>query len=122
MTANSPRATDPERPRLLAALLCLLALLIANATAGEPAKGSLAPLFGVAGNCVLQPDLTSEKLDGGWRTITGQWEVKDGALRGLQIPEQNHAAVLRHDLAVRDLIAEIHPILRGLGACRRRGC
>jgi hypothetical protein len=86
-------------------LACILSLMIRTATAEEPAKESAAPLYGVEGKCVLQADLGSAKLDDAWQALKGKWEVKDGMLCGLQIPEQNHAAVLRHELAVHDFIA-----------------
>jgi len=87
-------------------LVCFISLLVRTAPADRPAESSVAPLFGLAGECVLQADLASAKLDEAWHNIKGSWEVKDGTLYGLQLPEQNHAAVLRHELAIHDFIAE----------------
>jgi len=88
----------------VAALTIFVSLMASAARAAEPASNP-APLLGVPGQCLLQTDFASEPLDPAWKAVRGTWEVKDGALRGQEIPEQKHAAVLRHELAVHDFIA-----------------
>ena len=92
--------------RTSAILVCsFLSLVARTGRADEPAKSS-PPLYGVEGKCILQADFASAKLDDAWQIEKGKWEVKDGVLTGVQVPEQNHAAVLRHELAFHDFVAE----------------
>jgi len=93
-----------RRPSIILFLL-FLPLLAITARGEEPAKLS-PPLYGVEGKCLLQADFASAKLDDDWKNVKGKWEVKDGALSGVQVPEQNHAAVLRHELPLHDFIAQ----------------
>lgn len=84
----------------------LLSVVSPSANGEEAAKPSATPLYGVPGKCLLQSDFSNSKLEEAWQVEKGKWEVSDGTLVGTQIPEQNHAAVLRHQLALHDFVAE----------------
>ena len=86
-------------------LVFSLSWLAWTAHAGEPANANVKPLYGTAGDSVLQVDFASAQLSDAWHIVKGKWAVKDGALHGVQIPEENHAAVLRRELALHDFIA-----------------
>lgn len=93
--------------RRLSTILFLSFLPVLAVTArGEDAAKLSPPLYGVEGKCLLQADFASAKLDEAWKIEKGKWEVKDGALSGVQVPEQNHAAVLRHELPLHDFITQ----------------
>ena len=74
--------------------------------ADEPAKKDQAPVFCEKGKQLAADDFASGALGKDWRIAKGKWEVKDGAVRGDELASEKHAAVLRHDLAVHNLIAE----------------
>jgi hypothetical protein len=85
---------------------CFLAFIALIATADEPVNSPVVPPYGVEGEEVLHDEFSSAKLDPGWHVVKGSWELKDGALFGVQIPAENHAAVLRRELPLHDFIAE----------------
>jgi hypothetical protein len=86
----------------------LLLLPALPARADEPAKkeAEASPLFCVKGKQLVSEDFTSPALAKDWKVAKGKWEVKDGAVRGNELADEKHAAVLRRDLPVHDLIAE----------------
>ena len=83
-----------------------LAMIALTTTATEPPLSPMAPQYGAASEAVLRDEFTSPKLGAEWRVIKGSWEVRDGALHGVQLPAENHAAVLRRELPLHDFIAE----------------
>lgn len=91
----------------LALLVAVSAFIfISSAKADEPAKTDPTPLFCEKGKQLLSDDFASGTLGKDWKAAKGKWEVKDGAVRGDEVAEEKHAAVLRHELEVRNLIAE----------------
>jgi hypothetical protein len=82
------------------------AIFLSTARADEPAAKDPAPLFCVKGKQLAADDFASGKLSTAWRVAKGKWEIKDGAVRGIELADEKHAAVLRHDLPVHNLVAE----------------
>jgi hypothetical protein len=91
-----------------------LALLLAASTlffmpaakADEPANKGQPPFFCEKAKEVVSDDFASGTLSKDWKVAKGKWEIKDGAVRGDELADQKHAAVLRHELAIHNLVAE----------------
>ncbi len=82
-------------------LILILAIGFADATFGEDAK----PIFVEPGKLVAQPDF-KRPLGAEWKSPYGSWEVKDGELVIAEHPEDKHAAVLWHQVALPSAIIE----------------
>jgi hypothetical protein len=82
-------------------LILLLALALVGSTLAEDAKPILVP----AGKIVAHPDL-QQPLGADWKSPYGTWEVKAGELVIAEHPEDKHAAVLWHQVALQSAIIE----------------
>ena len=48
-----------------------------------------------------------------WKALKGAWEIAEGALKGAEKPEDNHGAVIRHDLKFHDAVIQFSVKLDG---------
>jgi hypothetical protein len=89
-------------PAVLAGLLFTsLALAIDSLAPGEVGTPGCAK-----GTVLLSEDFAGNALDKSWTTPKGKWEVADAVLKGVEKPEDHHAAVIRHALKAHDLITQ----------------
>lgn len=90
------------RVALVAAFVLALAGLTA---AADPAPAPVAPttLMLVPGKVLLDDPLAAP-LGKEWKVGKGKWEVTDGAIRGAELKDDMHGAVVRRDLAMKDSI------------------
>ena len=74
--------------------------------ADSPANGNPEPktVMAAKGNVILNEPF-SKTLGPEWKIAKGTWAVADGSLKGTENPTDMHAAVLRHDLKLHDLVA-----------------
>jgi hypothetical protein len=95
---------------LLSAFLAALLFVPAARTFADdaPAKPAddLPPLLAERGKPLLTQDFAGSSLPEDWKVAKGDWHVADGALKGIEKAEDNHAAVVRHELKTHDLIAQ----------------
>jgi hypothetical protein len=84
---------------LAGATLLLGSLALANESAESAPKCEKRKL-------VFSDDFPGNALDKGWTTPKGTWTVEDGMLKGVEKAEDHHAAVVRHELKIHNLIAE----------------
>ena len=96
----------------LASLFLCLAL---SSTAAEVKSPLVQP-----GRLVAQPDLT-QPLGSGWTVKHGTWEVKEGELIIAELPENKHAAVLWHEVALPSAVIKCEFQLEG-GRAFLLGC
>jgi hypothetical protein len=66
----------------------------------------LKPQMCERGKLLLSEDFTTGPLGADWRALKGKWEIADGALKGAELPADNHAAVLGRDLKCRNIVAQ----------------
>ncbi len=81
--------------------MLLLALAVVASTLAEDTK----PILVQPGKLIAQPDL-KEPLGAEWKSPHGSWEVKAGELVIAERPEDKHAAVLWHQVALQSAIIE----------------
>lgn len=60
---------------------------------------------------LLQDDFA--QLDPAWKIAKGKWEITGGALKGVELPADKHAAVLRRPVAYHDAVIEFRVKLEG---------
>ncbi len=63
------------------------------------------PLLAIPGKVIFESKLDSP-LPASWKAAKGKWENVDGALRGAELPEDKHGAVLRMTGTVPDFVIE----------------
>lgn len=88
--------------RILCSLACLslcvaLELAVAAEFGDQPANSKLA----------LEDDFERSELGKGWNTTTGEWTIVDGALRGREIPKEEHSAATRRVIESSDAVYEL---------------
>ncbi len=91
----------------------LVTSLFLSATALHAADPGPATLLATRGTLLYSDDLQQAPDGKAWRAPKGQWEVKDGALRGAEIAEDKHGAVTRHPLAFGDAVIQFDVKLDG---------
>lgn len=72
-------------------------LLFGSIAYAETTK-DMSPLMTVRGKQLLADDFSSPTLDSKWKVAKGKWEVVDGALKGVEVAADMHAAAIRTDL------------------------
>jgi len=82
----------------------LLVLLASLATLGHAAD--LQPLMCERGELILSEDFSSGSLGKDWQVAKGKFEIVDGALKGAELPADDHAGVLAHAIKTRNLIVQ----------------
>jgi hypothetical protein len=85
---------------VLRGVVVVAAVWTAPLAAGEPAT-----LLSVRGKRLLADDFKGP-LETNWKANRGRWGVVDGALRGLELKEDKHAAVIRRRMPAHDLIVQ----------------
>ncbi len=85
-------------PTLAATIVALLTIAV---SADEPTAPKT--LLTERGKLLLTDDL-NQPLVADWKPNRGAWEIADGALRGTERKEDNHAAVLRRGLKGHDFV------------------
>ncbi len=88
-----------------------LATLVVTARAEEPTPPAtrLAQLDKIE----FADSFAGNKLAPEWKVAKGKWEVAGGALRGTQIPADNHGAVLRNPLKLQNMVVAFDVKLDG---------
>jgi hypothetical protein len=70
-----------------------------------PSK-DLAARLNVRGALLSSEDFAGPELGAEWKRAHGSWTIVDGALRGKELAEDNHAAVLKHALPAKDVVLQ----------------
>ncbi len=70
------------------------ALLLSLLTLSTTVRAADAPLLAVPGDTISESPLTALP-PAPWKVAKGKWEPADGALRGAELPEDKHGAVMR---------------------------
>lgn len=81
----------------LKALACFTALSLLNAAEVSPARGKL----------IFEDDFNGGALKTTWKTAKGKWIIAEGKLKGVELPADKHAAVVRHPVKYHDAIIEL---------------
>ena len=63
---------------------------------------SLVVCAGTPGSIVLEDQFDGPALNTAWRAAKGEWKQDGGALRGVEIASEKHAAVVRRPVAFQD--------------------
>lgn len=86
--------------------LSLVASCFAASTAGLSAGDAKDPptVMTVRGKQLLADDFSKPAIDPRWTAGKGKWEVKDGALRGVEVAADKHAATVRTSLPHADAV------------------
>ncbi len=79
-------------------------LAVAAASAADPPPPQARML--TPGKSLLTDDLTGP-LSADWKAAKGDWKAADGALRGAELKDDKHAAVVGRPVAFRDAIVEV---------------
>lgn len=94
--------------RTLLGLLVLANLIaVSNALAEEPAKksGAAETLMCDRGKLLLSNDL-DKPFASPWRVAKGKWEVVEGAMQGGELKADMHGAVVRANVAARNVVIQ----------------
>lgn len=59
------------------------------------------------GKLLYEDDFSGAKLTDGWKVAKGKWQATGGAVLGVEIAEDKHAAVIRRDLKMKDAVVEV---------------
>lgn len=79
--------------------------------AATTAMAADAPLLAVPGKLVYENAMTG--MPEGWTAAKGRWEPARGALRGAELAEDDHGAVLRKTMPLNDFIIQFDVMLDG---------
>ncbi|MDF2376275.1 MAG: hypothetical protein P1U81_08530 [Verrucomicrobiales bacterium] len=80
-----------------------------QAAIAEAPKPTTEPLMTTPGKVLYQSDLTS--IDGEWKQSHGKWEGTPEGLTGLELAENDHAAVMKRASTLKDAIIEFDVML-----------
>jgi len=98
--------------RSVCILASLLAILCVSVLHAEQPKKKRKPVKDMPtqmcerGELLFSDDFSGEKLSDAWKPAIGQWEIADGAMKGTELAKDNHAAVMRHPMEYKDLVAQ----------------
>ncbi len=70
----------------------------------EQPKPSTAPVMAMAGKLLFSDDFSA--IAGDWRHPMGDWEAKDGVLKGAELAKDDHGAVFKRKLPFKNAIIE----------------
>lgn len=82
-----------------AALLALAPILTISLLAGD-----MKPLMATRGKLLFSDDFSEGPVAKNWKVAKGQWEIADGALKGVELTADSHAAAVRHAMDFHDAI------------------
>ena len=91
--------------RQLSCLICAFVLLASQAYAADEVKDQPTCLS-LRGKLLLSDDFPGQALSAEWKHPKGTWTVADGVLKGVELADDKHAAVVRHELKAHDLVAQ----------------
>ncbi len=100
---DGPRFPQPMR-------LTFPALFVALALSAF--AGDSKPLLAIPGKVLFESKLDAP-LPAPWKAAKGKWENVNGALRGAELPEDKHGAVLRMAGTIPDFVIEYEFMLAG---------
>jgi hypothetical protein len=89
----------------------LLAVLLAVPVQDE--KKDLQANLSVRGKLLFSDDFQSGPLSKEWKVAKGKWEVVDGAMKGVEVAADMHAAVVKHPIAFKDIVLQFSFKLEG---------
>ena len=78
----------------------------------KPPK-DLPTLMTERGQLLLEEEFEGDAMPEQWRIAIGKWEIEEGALKGTEQAADDHAAVVRTDLAFEDAIIQFSFMLKG---------
>ena len=82
------------------ALLALAPVLLVSLFA----RADMKPLMCKRGALLFSDDFSEGPVGKNWRVAKGQWEIAGGALKGVELKADNHAAAVRHAVNYHDAI------------------
>ena len=65
------------------------------------------------GALLLSDDFSSAQIDPAWKVGKGKWSIEDGALKGIELADDKHAAVVRRRVAYHNAAFEFSFQLNG---------
>ena len=68
------------------------------------------------GALLLSDDFSSAQIDPAWKIAKGKWSIEGGSLKGIEIAEDKHAAVLRRRVAYHNAALEFSFQINGAKA------
>jgi hypothetical protein len=94
------------RPTPKTVLLALAPILLVSLYAGakDNSAADMKPLMCNRGKLLFSDDFSEGPVSKNWRVVKGQWEIADGALKGVELKADNHAAAARHAMNFHDAI------------------
>ncbi len=98
-------------PLLLAVFAALSATPLSAADKDTPAT-----LMTERGKLLVSDDFTGSALASEWRAAKGKWEVAEGIVRGAELKEDMHAAVIRRKVEFHDAVFQFSFRLSGAKA------
>jgi hypothetical protein len=89
-----------------AVLLALAPILLVNLFAGakDNSAAEMKPLMCKRGALLFSDDFSEGPVAKNWRAVKGQWDIAGGALKGVELKADNHAAAVRHAMNFHDAI------------------
>jgi 3-keto-disaccharide hydrolase len=66
------------------------------AAAKDSPTPEMKPLMTMRGKLLFSDDFSSGPVARNWKAGKGQWDIVDGALKGVELPADKHAANVRH--------------------------
>jgi hypothetical protein len=87
-----------------AVLLALAPILLVSLFAGakDNSAADMKPLMCKRGKLLFSDDFSEGPVSKNWRVAKGQWDIADGALKGVELKADNHAAAVRHTMDFHD--------------------
>jgi len=58
------------------------------------------------GELLFSDDFSGDEISESWRVLKGDWKIADGALRGVELAEDDHAAVILHEMEFKNMILQ----------------
>jgi hypothetical protein len=90
----------------------LLSVVLALCVLVPLAHGEEKPLLAIPGKLILDSRLDAVPA-APWKVAKGKWEPMDGALKGAELAEDHHGAVMRANEKLGDCIVEVEVMLEG---------
>ena len=59
------------------------------------------------GKALVTEDFTGDQLAPGWVKAKGDWKIENGAIQGMELPADKHAAVLTRAMKYKDVVIEL---------------
>lgn len=82
------------------------ALLRLHAAELEKPPEDMKPLMNTRGKLLFSDEFNRAEVGSEWAVAKGKWEIREGVLKGAELKEDNHAAVLKHKMDCHDFVAQ----------------